>query len=158
MNFKFKIKYAWNKVFWFFYKPLRDLYSFVARPKSASSKVLIFNDSHVLLVRPNYGHRLWTFPGGGIDAGESPEDAARREIREELSRETGPLMFIGIREHRAGYATIQCHVFATTMADRSYSIDGIEIKEANWFPLTNLPKDRLQRVDEFLEMYRTSGS
>ena len=43
-------------------------------------------DGRVVLLRrgiePGYG--LWTFPGGFVDLGESVEDAARREVREEL--------------------------------------------------------------------------
>ena len=46
----------------------------------------IVEDSRVLMVRQTYnGEMLWTFPGGGIQPGESPQDAAIREAREEVN-------------------------------------------------------------------------
>src|SRR5436853_3690894 len=42
-------------------------------------------DGRVLLVQHVEGH--WQVPGGAIDPGERPEDAARREVREEVGVE-----------------------------------------------------------------------
>ena len=42
----------------------------------------IFRDTQVLLVRERSDGR-WTLPGGWADAGETPSEAARREVREE---------------------------------------------------------------------------
>ena len=47
-------------------------------------KVVIKSDQgKILLAKPNY-KKSWQLPGGGVDNGESPEDAAVREVQEEL--------------------------------------------------------------------------
>jgi 8-oxo-dGTP diphosphatase len=58
------------------------LYSMHARPSSA---VIILEDDQqkALIVKANYKTH-WTFPGGMIDAGETPKQAAIREILEEV--------------------------------------------------------------------------
>jgi 8-oxo-dGTP diphosphatase len=48
----------------------------------------------VLIERENTPHG-WALPGGFVDYGETMEDAARREAREETSLEIGPLQLLG---------------------------------------------------------------
>lgn len=55
----------------------------MARPRMAAG-VLFFNaQGRVLLVRPSY-KPMWEIPGGYIETGESPLDACKREVQEEL--------------------------------------------------------------------------
>lgn len=50
----------------------------------AAYAVITDDDHRVLLAHWNEGRRAaWTLPGGGLEAGEDPERAARREVREE---------------------------------------------------------------------------
>lgn len=58
------------------------LYSMHARPSSA---VIILEDDQqrALIVKANYKTH-WTFPGGMIDAYETPKQAAIREVSEEI--------------------------------------------------------------------------
>jgi len=53
---------------------------------------------------------IWSFPGGRIEPGESPEDAARRELSEETGLSAGELLFLG--SHLAGQKKLQLAVFA----------------------------------------------
>jgi 8-oxo-dGTP diphosphatase len=48
------------------------------------SSVAIIKDDHILMVRQLYkGEEIWTFPGGSIEAYETPVQAAIREVYEE---------------------------------------------------------------------------
>jgi predicted NUDIX family NTP pyrophosphohydrolase len=70
----------------------------------------------VLLVHPggpfwrNKDDGAWSIPKGEINAGENPEDVARREFAEELGgAPTGPLRSLGDIRQRGGK---RVHVFA----------------------------------------------
>ncbi len=74
-----------------------------AVPRPAARVLLIDPDGRLLLLRfvvRETGYSWWAAPGGGIDGGETPEQAARREVFEEtgLSEfELGPCVWV--REH-----------------------------------------------------------
>ena len=67
------------------------------------ARVLLIDDANrILLLRavdPLNGQTWWVTPGGGLESGESFEDAARRELREEtgLQPQIGP--WVWTRHH-----------------------------------------------------------
>lgn len=58
------------------------------RRNLAAVAIIINDNGEVLLTRRNqptsYAHRKWQFAGGGIEHGEHPVDALKREIKEEV--------------------------------------------------------------------------
>ncbi|MBJ7331269.1 MAG: NUDIX domain-containing protein [Solirubrobacteraceae bacterium] len=65
-------------------------------PKPVASAIPVDADGRVILLRRGFepGAGKWTFPGGFVDLGESVEEAARREVMEEIAIEVslGPLV------------------------------------------------------------------
>jgi len=69
------------------------------RPYLAVSAA-VFRDGRVLIVRRARppAHGLYTLPGGGVELGETLEQAVVREIREETALEIEPVALVGFRQ------------------------------------------------------------
>jgi ADP-ribose pyrophosphatase YjhB (NUDIX family) len=58
----------------------------MATPRVAAGALFFDDEGRVLLVKPTYKQH-WDIPGGYVEPGESPLQACRREVREELGIE-----------------------------------------------------------------------
>lgn len=69
--------------------------------KPGISAAIIVSDGKVLMVRRavKEGELMWQFPAGGIEAGESAEDAAVRETLEETGLTVKVVKLLGERVH-----------------------------------------------------------
>ena len=115
--------------------PARLAYYRVFRPVTHGVKVLIEDErsGDILLVRHCYGDRqIWHMPGGGYrPRGENPEQAARREVREELGLELGRLTHLGhYRTDKLGNRDT-AQIFVTIAREPTIQI-GPEIAEYRW--------------------------
>lgn len=80
---------------------------FYLDPKLAAGVVAEYQDRVVLLrrgIEPGYG--AWVFPGGFVDRGEHPEQAALRECREEAGIEVCLDGMLGIYSHPPGSSVV----------------------------------------------------
>lgn len=64
-----------------------------------SAGVVLHNEQLLLMFRRKDGREYYTFPGGGVEDGESSADAAVREIAEEMgiTVSAGPLLYELVR-------------------------------------------------------------
>lgn len=93
---------------------------------------VIFKDDKVFATQRGYGEFKdgWEFPGGKVEPGESPEDALRREIREELEVDVnvGDLIETIEYDYPAFHLSMKC--FACTIAGGSPHL--LEHEAAKW--------------------------
>jgi 8-oxo-dGTP pyrophosphatase MutT (NUDIX family) len=62
----------------------------VTRPRARASAVILKEDQILMVEIEDQGASWWCLPGGTIEAGETPEQAVVRELREELNVEVVP--------------------------------------------------------------------
>lgn len=103
---------------------------------------IIKKDNEIFATQRGYGDFKggWEFPGGKIEAGENPEQALRREIKEELAVEieVGELLHTVEFDYPTFHLTMHCFVCALVSGE-------LELKEhqaAKW-----LTKETLDSVE-----------
>jgi len=111
-------------------------------PVPASTAVLIDEEGRILLVRRNRepGAGQWALPGGFVENGESPVDAAKRELEEETGlRASHPGLIDVIYQESAFYGT--CLLIIGYSFDRfdGEIQPGDDASDARFFPAGDLP-------------------
>ena len=91
------------------------------------------------MIRNSYGYKRWTFPGGGIEEGENAEQAAQREVLEEVGISLVDLKNRGTFVSTVEYKKDTITVFQADVTGKDFKIDPREILEAKWFPQDKLP-------------------
>jgi ADP-ribose pyrophosphatase YjhB (NUDIX family) len=115
-------------------------YWLVRRPRTSGVKVVVRRGDEVLLVRHTYGRRAeWDLPGGFINEGETPQDAALREISEEVGLHAERPVAMGAILQRSSGRRDMVHAFAADADGAGMDVDAGEIAQARWFPHDALP-------------------
>jgi 8-oxo-dGTP pyrophosphatase MutT (NUDIX family) len=107
-------------------------------PQEAAAAVVHDSGRGVLLL---HRHRFvvdtwgWEIPGGRIDEGETPEQAAARETLEETGWRPGPLRKLFAYHPAAGLSDQRFHVFLADGASLEREPDLVETDRVEWLPL-----------------------
>jgi 8-oxo-dGTP diphosphatase len=118
--------------------------TYPTRPYLAVSAA-IFREGRVLIVRRGRppAHGLYTLPGGGVELGETLEEAIIREVREETGLEIVPLELVGFRQAivRDAEGRVERHFvilpFAARWIEGEISLNE-ELAEAHWLTSAGL--------------------
>ena len=114
---------------------------------SISATGAVIDDDRILLVRRR-DLGTWEMPGGIVEEGESPWDAAVRECEEEAGVRVKPGPIVGVY-HRPMQSL-------TVFVFRCAAIDGqphpsAEASHVAWFPMDEPPKPMVEVVRERIE-------
>ena len=103
------------------------------------SDVVLIEDNKVLLVqeKKQMAYGLWNFPGGKLEQGETPEQAAYREVREELSVELINPRFVKTYLVNSSGVDLELNTF-TGSIEGNVKIKDDELLAYGWFSLESV--------------------
>ncbi|MFI0900522.1 NUDIX hydrolase [Streptomyces sp. NPDC020983] len=104
------------------------------------SMAIIAHNGAVLMIRRRQkeGELLWAFPGGAVEEGETPEQAAVREVAEEVGLTVVAEKVLGDRVHpKTGRAMV--YTACTVEGGELAVLDEDEIAEVAWVRHDEIP-------------------
>ena len=111
--------------------------------------VVIPKDNEILLVRHSKkGRNYWLIPGGGVDYGETIQDCARREIKEETNLDIKLIKLLFISEsvsveHGRHLLNLTFLGQASNPMDEIKVLSDERVQEARFVPVDKLDKIEL---------------
>lgn len=115
-----------------------------------SANVVILDDSRQqVLLQKREDFRLWNLPGGMVEVGEAPAEAAVREAKEETGLD------VEVIRHIADFNCPQIdeivHVYDCRVIGGEIVKQGSETLDVAWFALDQLPKRLVRTSHAYLE-------
>ena len=117
--------------------------------------VFIQQDDAILLARQDYGQQYWSLPGGVMEPGESIDEAAIREVKEETGLDVRLRRVVGLYSKPGEDGLAVCFegevIGGTLKADH-------EITECRYFPHDRLPESIREHLRQRIEDFRGNFS
>lgn len=117
-------------------------------PPLLVTAAVIRNQDKILITKRPEGSvyaGLWEFPGGKLEAGESPEQCLLRELSEELGVEAVVIDVFDVVFHRYDWGEVLLLVYNCGL--RSQSISDLGIAEHRWVTAGDLSEFNLLPAD-----------
>ena len=92
------------------------------RPHVGIGVILVNSDGHILIGKREGSHApYWSIPGGYLESGESFEDTAIREVKEETGLEIANLVVLCVTNNLQTYEAEGLHVISICLLAMEFS-------------------------------------
>ena len=142
---------------------IKDLRKYVGHNPilTAGVGLLVFNENQEILMQLRTDYNQWGFPGGAMELGESFEEVAIRELKEETNLEIDELKLLKVLSGKDTYREYP-------NGDKLYDITGIfvikkyhgelkindnESKKLDWFSIDKLPDNITEHTRNYINKF-----
>lgn len=129
---------------------------------TAGVGLLVFNEKNEVLMQLRTDYNAWGFIGGSMELGESFEETAKRELKEETNLELDEGILLGVLSGKDTYRVYPngdrlydiTAVFKVKKYHGELKVNDGESKELGWFDLNNLPDNLSVSTKKHLEKFK----
>ncbi|MFB7465204.1 NUDIX hydrolase [Streptomyces sp. NPDC056224] len=123
-------------------------------PQRPVAAAVVVREGRVLLVRRRIaeGNLSWQFPAGKVEPGESREDAAVRETKEETGLEVVSRGLLGERVHPAS-GRMMSYTACDVVSGNAHVAAAREVAEVAWITRAQIPEYVPQGLFEPVQQY-----
>lgn len=131
-------------------------------PLLAADVIIHYPGDNIVLIERKYEPYGWALPGGHVDVGETVEDAARREMKEETNLDVDLIRMVGVysdpkRDPRRHVVSVAFVAVADGMP-----VAGDDAANAQLFNVHNLPFelafDHFEIIEDWLSSRPEEGN
>ena len=128
---------------------------------TAGVGLLVFNNENKVLMQLRTDYNAWDFPGGAMELGESFEEVAKRELKEETNLEIDELKLFTVlsgkdtyREYPNGDKIYDITaIFIVKKYHNNLKINDDESKKLDWFKIDELPENMPEYTKKYLKRF-----